>query len=296
MQACDESQGPGESPQPAAPGHRAGVRQAIRYAFPAILMVVGAGFGAAAIHYRIQERALQKRSAEARSRAQEIGEQIEREAKRRPGEPGLAIADTLMMFGSPDEEKHLDQEQVDRCQKQARGLGIALATACIGLIWLLLMSLSDRSGRWPAATTVALAAPSFLVISASYALILRHRAANWLLFPSCFPTLVGGLLPLFLLRPATVWVGGVKPAKALVLFLIPAAADLIGIALLYNQVKDPMGILLGLSFSQNGLSEDWYLGVALAQWGASIVAFSLAWWFRKRSARGFGSAADGQSA
>ena len=49
-----------------------------------------------------------------------------------------------------------------------------------------------------------------------------------------------------------------------------------------------------LSLSQNDLSEDWYLGVALAQWGVSIVAFSLSWLYCKRSARSFGSVADGQ--
>ena len=292
MQTFNAGQSPEESPQPKSPGNRAGFRQRIGYGFPGILMVVGAGFGSAAIYYRTQELALQKRMAEAQSLAQETREKVERESKLHPEEPGLAIANMFFKFGTSAEEQKLATEQLNVGQKYARALGVALATGFNGLIWLLLMSFSNRSRRWPAVSTVTLASLSFMVISASYALILRHRASHYIL--TSYFSLAGGLLPLVLLQPATVWVGGVKPTKALVLFLIPAAADLIGLALLYCQVRDPMGILLGLSLTYNELNQDWYLGVALAQWGASLVAFYLAWLFRVQSVRSIGPATDGQ--
>jgi hypothetical protein len=254
-------------------------------------MVVGAGFGAAAFHFRTQELALRKMTAAALRRTHEIGEQIDREAQLHPGEAGLALANTFATFGTSVEDQRLQQEQMDSGRRMAQTLGIALATGCGGFIWLLLIALFDRNTQRPSAATGTLAALSFMVLAASYALILRHRSSNQILFPSCFPILVGGLLPLFLLRPATVWAGGIKLGNALMLFLIPVAADLIGIGWLYYQAQDPMSILLGLSLSRNDLSEQWYLGVALAQWGASIVAFSLAWLFSKRSAPSVGSVA-----
>ncbi len=105
---------------------------------------------------------------------------------------------------------------------------------------------------------------------------------NRILVPTCFPILAGGLLPLFLLRPATVITGGVTSTKAWTLFLIPAAVDMISVTLMYFCTDDPMGVLLGLN--RHDMYDAGYLSVALVQWGAGVTAFYFARLFHKQTA------------